>query len=294
MDNLKKNKFLNNQEGFTLIEVLVAITVLSLLMAMMYGIVQDSTETKDKITSEDRESLQLVTALERLELDISQLYSPLYFSAPYSKFSNENRETEEEDNSEDGDSKTIDPLSTFEPSERFPAITMSGDIVPALLNETKTELIFMSTSNRRILENAKQSRFNWIKYGLRSMTKETERKGAQYELVRSVESENIYNKEFNWDKVKEHVLLSEIKNFQFQFWDRETKKFVDSLNQLSKDKLTPRVIKVVIVWINKDDIEVEIERTFRPLFPFFDTVKDEKDKKSETAKEDEDGEEDEK
>ena len=286
MNKTKLKTLFKNQDGFTLIEVLVAITILSLLMAMMYGIVQDSTDTKDKITSEDREALQLVTALERLELDISQLYSPLYFSAPYSKFNEENRDGSEEE--DEDESKTVDPLSTFEPSERFPAITTSGDIVPAMLNESKTELIFMSTSNRRILENAKQSRFSWIKYGLRSMTKETERKGAQFELFRSVESENIYNRDFIWDKVKEHLLLANIKSFQFQFWNKETKKFVDSLNELSKDKFTPRIIKVILVWINKDDAEITIERTFRPLYPFFDTEKDEKEKKEETANEDKD------
>jgi prepilin-type N-terminal cleavage/methylation domain-containing protein len=291
MIKIKSFKFIKNQKGFTLIEVLIAITVLSLLMAMMYGIVQDSTDTKDKITSEDREALQLVTALERIELDISQLYSPLYFSAPYSKFNNEDREIDDE---EEDDSKTIDPLSAFEASERFPAITTSGDIVPALLNESKTELVFMTTSNRRILEDSKQSRFSWVRYSIRTMSRETERKGAQYELVRAVETENIYNKEFIWDKVKEHVLLREIKSFQFQFWNKETKKFVDSLDNLAKDKLTPRIIKVQIVWISKDDSEIEIERTFRPLFPFFDTEKDEKAKKEETAKEDKDGEEDEK
>ena len=284
LSKYKKKDILKNNSGFTLIEVLIAITVLSLLMAMMYGIVQDSTETKDKITSEDRESLQLVTALERLELDISQLYSPLYFNAKYSKFSASNDQDQYDEPIEE--SKSQDPLSSYSPSERFPSITSAGAIVPAIMNESKTELVFMSTSNRRIVENSKQSRFNWIRYGIRSMTTETEKEGAEYELVRSVESENIYKKDFNWDNVKEFVLLRDIKKFQFLFWNKETKKFVDSLSLLSKDKETPRLIKVEFIWIDKDGSEIEVERTFRPLYPYFDTEKDEKSKKLETAKED--------
>ncbi|WP_127717305.1 prepilin-type N-terminal cleavage/methylation domain-containing protein [Halobacteriovorax sp. HLS] len=280
MKKVSKNRNLSNQEGFTLIEVLIAITVLALLMSMMYTIVQNSTETKDKIISEDRDSLQLVTALERLETDISQIYSPMYFNAAYSK--NENQDQDEPTPTDTTNTK--DPLSTYEPSERFPAISTAGDIIPAFLNESKTELVFMSTSNRRIREDSKQSRFNWIRYSIRSISEESLKTGVQYELVRSVESENIFKKDFNWDKIKEHVLLKDLKSFQFQFWNKETKKFVDSIAELAIDRETPRIIKVKMVWINKDNNEIEIERTFRPLFPLFDTEKDEKAKKTETAK----------
>ena len=42
--NLNRESILKNDTGFTLIEVLVAITILSMLMATMYTIVNDSTE----------------------------------------------------------------------------------------------------------------------------------------------------------------------------------------------------------------------------------------------------------
>lgn len=264
-----------------------------MLMATMYSIVNDSTETKDRVTSEDREALQLVTALERLELDISQIYSPFYFSAPFSKdrnkdsddkFDNNSRDEVEEDNQDDQE-QVQDPRMVFVPSERFPFISESGDITPALLNENKAELIFMSSSNRRILEDSKQSRYSWIKYSLRSSSGESSDRDGAYELTRASESENIYKKDFNWDKVKEHTLLTNIKSFQFQFWNSETKKFVDSLSDIGKDQFTPRLIKVKMVWINRDNNEIKIERTYRPLFPFFDTEKDEKEKKLASKKE---------
>ncbi|OUR97006.1 hypothetical protein A9Q84_11770 [Halobacteriovorax marinus] len=286
MINLKrKPHILTTNSGFTLIEVLVAITILSMLMATMYSIVSDSTETKDRVISEDREALQIVTALERLELDISQIYSPLYFSAPFSKDKQsdsdfENNSADSLDNQDDSDGEQIqDPRMVFVPSERFPFISVSGDITPAILNENKNELIFLSTSNRRILEDSKQSRFSWIKYNIRSSRGEKTERDGGYELTRATQSKNIYRKDFNWDKVKEHILLTHIKSFQFQFWNAETKKFVDTLTEIGNDQFTPRLIKVKMVWINTDNNEIEIERTYRPLFPFFDTVKDEKEKK---------------
>ncbi|WP_417334849.1 PulJ/GspJ family protein [Halobacteriovorax marinus] len=277
---INSNHIYKDQSGFTLIEVLIAITILSILMATMYTIVNNSTESKDKIIAEDRDALQLVTALDRMEQDFSQLYSPLYYSAKYQKkndngFAPRNLGSDEQD-------KTSNPLDSYEASERFPAISTSADIIPIIQNETKTDLIFMTTSNRRVLEDSKQSRYAWVKYALRSSSEDADerREGAEYELTRAIETENIYNKEFDWKNVKEYPLLKDIKSFQFLFWNPKTEKFVDKLDQLTTDKDTPRLIRIKLVWINSDNNEVEIDRTYRPLYPYFDTEKDEKEKEN--------------
>jgi len=283
--DLKNNKSIQlTNAGFTLIEVLIAITVLSMLMATMYTIVSNSTDTKDKIIAEDKDSLQLITALDRMEQDFSQIYSPLYHSAKYVKKSSDQYEFQSNID-EDGNPKIVSPLDSFEASERFPSISTSADIVPALQNESKSEIIFMTTANRRILKDSKQSRFGWVKYSLRSSTRDDDfkRDGGDYELVRSIETENIYNKEFDWKNIKEYPLLRDIKSFQFLFWNAKTEKFVDKLELLSADQETPRLIRVKLVWINSDNNEIEVVRTFRPLAPYFDTEKDEKEKEAAKA-----------
>ncbi|WP_372653804.1 type II secretion system protein J [Halobacteriovorax sp.] len=285
MKDIKSNKHIQLSEaGFTLIEVLIAITVLSILMATMYTIVSNSTDSKDKIIAEDRDALQLITALDRMEQDFSQLYSPLYHSAKYvKKASDQNEFTNEFD--QNGNPTIVSPLDSFQASERFPSISTSADIVPVIQNESKSEIIFMTTSNRRILKDSKQSRFGWVKYALRSSTRDEDdrKEGADYELVRSIETENIYNKEFDWKNVKEYPLLRDLKSFQFLFWNSKTEKFVDRLELLSTDQQTPRLIRVNLVWINSDNNEIEISRTFRPLSPYFDTEKDEKEKEAARA-----------
>ena len=275
---ITRKSILKSNSGFTLIEVLIAITILSLLMATMYTIVNDSTESKDQIISEDRDALQLVTALDRMEQDFAQFYSPLYYSAKYVKSSQNQVQQFGEPGQDQGEQKP-DPLAAYVPTERFPAISNSADIIPKLDNETKTEIAFLTTSNRRILEDSKQSRYAWVRYSLRSSTREDTglKEGADYELTRAIETENIYNKDFNWDNVKEYPILRDIKSFQFQFWNASTEKFVDKLELVAKDKETPRLIKILMVWINSDNNEVTIERTFRPLSPFFDTEKDQKE-----------------
>lgn len=285
MKKLKENKSIKlSNDGFTLIEVLIAITVLSMLMATMYTIVSNSTDSKDKIIAEDKDALQLITALDRMEQDFSQIYSPLYHSAKYVKKESDQNEFFNETD-QNGEQKIVSPLDSFEPSERFKSISTTADIVPTIENESKSELIFMTTSNRRILQDSKQSRFGWVKYALRSSSREEDerKEGADYELVRSIETENIYNKEFDWKNIKEYPLLRDIKSFQFLFWNAKTEKFVDKLELLSTDQETPRLIRVKLVWINSDNNEVEIVRTFRPLAPYFDTEKDEKEKEAARA-----------
>ena len=273
-----RKSIIRSNSGFTLIEVLIAITILSLLMATMYTIVNDSTESKDQIISEDRDALQLVTALDRMEQDFAQFYSPLYYSAKYVKKTT-GQGQRFGDPGQNEEEQVPDPLASYVPSERFPAISNSADIIPKLDNESKTEIAFLTTSNRRILEDSKQSRYAWVRYSLRSSTREDAglKEGADYELTRAIETENIYNKDFNWDSVKEYPILRDIKSFQFQFWNASTEKFVDRLELVAKDKETPRLIKILMVWINSDNNEVTIERTFRPLSPYFDTEKDQKE-----------------
>ena len=69
---------LMSEKGFTLIEVLITIVILSFLMISVFSIIDNSTITKENITIEDRELIQIESALTRFELDFTQLYSPLF------------------------------------------------------------------------------------------------------------------------------------------------------------------------------------------------------------------------
>ena len=71
----------NTQGGFTLIEILIAITILAFLMVGVYTIVSNSVDTKDRVLSEDKSYVQVMRALDRLQSDVAQLWSPLYCSA---------------------------------------------------------------------------------------------------------------------------------------------------------------------------------------------------------------------
>jgi prepilin-type N-terminal cleavage/methylation domain-containing protein len=255
-----------NQAGFTLIEILVAITILSMLMIGVYSIIDNSTVMQEKVTKEDDIFLQLDTALNRVEQDFTHFYSPLYFSVQYVA-------NPGEDAQNGGLPVELSDLKKFRPTERFPGISKRGQLVPAVINESKEEFIFLTFVNQRKMENAKESRYAWVRYSIEN----NENDGDMKVLVRQFTPDNLYSEQFDWDKAKKQILFSRLKNFTFLFWDAEKEKFVDRLNLVSRDQASPRLIQVKLEWYDHNKAILQEERTYRVLWPPFDALKDDQE-----------------
>tara|TARA_B100000029_G_scaffold179199_1_gene176742 strand:+ start:292 stop:1116 length:825 start_codon:yes stop_codon:yes gene_type:complete len=268
MESLSENK----SNGFSLIEVIVAITLLSFIMVLVIQTTDSSINTKEKIVAEDKDILQAEMAIERINLDFTQIYSPLYFSGPKTKTQNRN-----DYYNNDPDRRTF----PFRPSKQFPKETKDGYPIP-LIDDDNNSLSFFTAANRRKFEGLKQSQYAWVKYSLRSSTLKTEREEIQevnelapYELVRTFIAEDIYNGDIDWKKKRSHILLRFVKKLKFQFWNEKKEKFVDNLRDLPREgKNLLRAIKTTIVWVDKDKVENKLTLVSRPLFPKYDTKKD--------------------
>ena len=121
-------------KGFSLIEVMISLVLLAFLMMGAYVMVDNSQRTKDSVTVEDRTMLQAQMALNRLEADFSQLYSPAYFVQ-------EKKEKRA-------------PVG-YQATEQFPRMTGEGQIVPLLEQSDDSTLVFMTSSNRRKMRDIK-------------------------------------------------------------------------------------------------------------------------------------------
>ncbi len=265
MKSLQKilSEQIESESGFTLIEILIAIVVLALMMVSIYTIINNSTTTKDVIVREDQSYLQVQTALSRFELDFSSLSSPLF----YAQAKTVNVPL---------DDSTRDPYSGAQPfaaSENFFATTESGEIIPTFQMPDSNTIVFFTSSHYRRVENAKQSRYSWVRYTLRDSTREDEsgEKIEGKEWVRSTVVEDVYRGEIDWSKEREFILLDHIKELKWGFWDKEREKFVENIRELSNPNSLPRLVQISITWVAPDKTELEFNRTFRPLYPFFDT-----------------------
>lgn len=270
MEHFNKNTLRNNA-GFTLVEVLIAITILTFISLSTFVMVDSNLSTREEVTKEDGLILQAVTATNRIDSDFSQFYTPLFYSVKNAPTKSDPNAAYQEDN-------------VLYTNDSFDGTTKDGGIIPQIINADKSTLIFFTQANRRKFANSKESRFTWVKYKLKAMTPDPEnpddKSSGRYELVRQTIATDIYNSEKNWDEPKEQLLLTHIKELEFSFWDPQAQKFTTNLQDLNEFKFAPRMLKVKITWIDADENEQKIEKISRVLNPYFDTTQDNIDNNS--------------
>lgn len=252
----------HGQSGFTLIEILIAITLLSFVMLSVVSITDSSITTTNRVTSEDTEYLQVETAMNRVDWDISQAYSPLYFSH---EMKPQNLTAEE------GEAYNR-LVSNYQNNDRFAFPSYDALPVPTYKAEDKNTITFFTTSNRRKLKNIKQSHFAWVQYTLESDDRinSTDKNSAKGVFVRKFAPNDVYNTEaVEWGNIKSQVLLRNVESVLFEFWNPTTRKWVDNLDLIKNGNHLFRGVKLTLEWIDPDGIETKFIRVFRPLFPNF-------------------------
>lgn len=258
-------KKIKNQNGFTLIEVLIAITILSFIMISVVSITGSSQATKDRVINEDKELLQIETAFSRFEWDFSQIYSPLYFSHEMQK---ENMDNEES-------IIAMERLfELFRANVSFPKPSYDGLPIPEFTFEDKNSFAFFTTSNRRKLKNIKQSHFAWVQYSLENNKKttnadETEPRASGV-LVRKFQANDIFNPDgVKWADLKSQVLLRNVESLKFEFWNFDTRKWVDNIQVIPNGRFIVHGVKITLEWMTPEETKQKYIRIYRPLFPRF-------------------------
>lgn len=260
--------------GFSLLEVLIAITILSFITIAIIAFTDGSIEKSLKVSSEDSEYLQIETAMSRVEWDVSQAYSPLSFDIPM----NPQNLTETE-------GQIYNQLADYyQGNANFSMVTYDGLPIPLIQKPDKSTFIFFTTSNRRKVKNAKQSHFAWIKYELQdNETTLSDEIGAKISpnfinpapadskiFVRKMLTNNVYTKkEIEWDDIKSQVLMRKVISLVFEFWNPKTKKWVDNLDTIESGTSLLQALRLTMKYYDADNIEVTTVRIFRTLFPKF-------------------------
>ncbi len=259
----------NNEKGFTLLEVMIAIALLSFVVIAIVQITGGAQDTVDRTLLEDKELLQVETAFARFEWDFSQIYSPLYFSHEMRK---------QADDSEEALLAFDRLLEPYQGRPNFDSLSYDGYPIPRFTFEDKNEITFFTTSNRRKMKNIKQSHFAWVRYLLETDRETDEEENADGTKtirakgiwVRKVFTEDAFtNEQIDWSNVKSQVLLRNVEKISFEFWDFENRKWVDNIRLIKDGDKLFRGVRITLVWMSFDNIEQTFVRTFRPLYPHF-------------------------
>ena len=251
-----------NSRGFTLIEILIAIAILSFMALGIFNIVSQSSDTAERVTQEDQEFVQIVGALKKFDRDFSSIYSPLYFSPPMGlsqklEESNNNRTPEEE------------PINQkYKDHNFYDGTTEDGHPIPAIFYEKNTELIFYTSSHKRKYENEKESNFSWVRYFIASNPEQSDLKV----LYRQEIAENIFQRELDWGAIPAFTVINNIVKIDIFFWDSEKKEWSDSIAEESK--YLGKALKIELIWSDKNGNENLVNKTYRILWPEFDPILD--------------------
>lgn len=244
---------------------MISITILSFISYATFRMVNTNTDTKDRVIKEDRQTVQSLTAIGRLDSDITQIYNPLFSSSKLLPTAS-------------GSSSDIYADNTSNANGAFDGKANTGALIPQFKSEDKSTIIFLTLANRRKMADTKESRFAWVKYSIRSMEPDPDnpddKTAGLYELVRQTIALDIFNPTQDWSKPKFQVVMERIKNLEFSFWDERSKKYTTSLQELNENKNLIRSLKVNITWVDDDNNEQKIEKAFRVLYPYFNTKQD--------------------
>ena len=289
---IMKNNIINkghnsNSNGFALIEVIIAITILSVMMISVYQVVENSIATKDRVTKEDRDRLQIAMAITRIETDLEFIHSPLYYDSTYYQdrihkmkvFRSKSIRYPKSQKNFDRDIENYE--NKYQDKKYFKTISSNLMPIPVIQNEDKGSITFLTSKNRRLIKDTKVSNFAWIRYRIVQTQYEDDsnkNKHAPYSLTRTSVSKEVFSSDIDLENTKEYVLLDNIKDFSFEFWDAKRKQFVENILELNEIKNAPSLFKLSFVYVSKDGQEYHEKRLIRPIWPFYDVRKELKEK----------------
>ena len=258
---------IQNNQGFTLIEILIAIAILSFMALGVFQIVSQSTDTAEKVTIEDEEFVQIVSALKKFERDFSSIYSPLYFSPPMGVAENEQ---DNNDYYKEADKLPIN--QKYKEHNLYDGTTEDGHPIPAIFYEKNAEIIFFSSGHRRKYEDEKESTFSWVRYFIATNPDDSELKI----LYRQEVGENIFTSELDWGSTPAFPLLTNILKIEIFFWDEKKQEWSDTISEDAK--YLGKSLKLQLIWRDINGNENTEVKTYRILWPDFDPIEDLKKK----------------
>ncbi len=281
-----------NQKGFTLLEVLIAITILGFITLGVVSVTDDAINKKERTSELNKNNLAIESALSRFEWDFGQIYSPLYFSSVMNMQSmNQNPATFDGNGDGQPDNPNAEAIpqnpqlqmyyeqviERMQQNEHFSALSKEGLPIPRFYSPEKNVFEFLTASNRRKIENVRQSSFAWVRYGLTDMTLEQQNDNddgkvqipkSLKNLVRWFDPTDPWGtKRIDVENVKAGILLENVEVLEFSFWDFQRKKWENNLRTIQNGESVIRGVKLFISWYDSQGVKRSAERIFRNHWP---------------------------
>ena len=188
-----------NTKGFTLIEVLISITLLAFISILIYNATTRGYDVNRKLGIESSEFTNLIVSMQNLEKDIAQIYSPI--------------------------------LPVDKSMENSAAITVTGFWSKPIRSDgirrsrfigTREKITFINNANHRLQTNSPESDLLKVTWEI------IHNKNNNFSLVRSTDTDVFVYDEISEQKVKPVPLLDNLSSAKFSFYRKDQDKWEDA------------------------------------------------------------------
>jgi len=255
-----------NKSGFTLIEVLIAMTLLTFISFAIFQSIRQSFKVREILSTEGDFYNSIRLAMEAMNRDIMVMYTPLAYGNPATK----RRSNAYNDETQDPESDRIRQFPDLGVTSKFwSSAVHSIGLRPSRFTGTETMMSFISTSHVRVYRSTPESEFVQIGYELKTI-KDSRSLGTTQALIRS-ENVNAFTLRDNENakELSKIPLLENIQSIKFRYYRAEKEEWLNQWDSTSTELLQrlPDVIEVQIDVKNSERLKFIGTYRFRPEVP---------------------------
>lgn len=244
--------------GFTLIEMMIAMTILAFIALAVYNNTAQTFKLRDNIEQEGDFFNALRVTLDLMGRDIGQMYSPQMAALPGDSGKARSPTQENTVGTFGSNEASPDPTAFWgSPINQF-------GLRPSRLQGEATKLSFISNGHVRLFRDSAESDFAKITYALEEDSEET---NAKKTTIVKRESTAAFDPEEEKEHEVRYPLLTNVKKLEFSFLDGEKDQWHarwDTSGTDHKDKF-PDVIQVTIeVNYPNSEASFTVIQRFRP------------------------------
>jgi len=242
------------QKGFTFLEVIIVIAIMSFIALGLFQITTKSFQLREVLSVEGEFYNQIRLAMKVMEKDVSLFYSPLII-VPKTKLQPQD----------------IDLLNSAELAKTDAywggAVHING-IRPTRFNGDDSKVSFISGSNFRMYKDSPESEFLKVQYELQDDTSEEAEPSTKI-LVRKIQTQ-VFSDEEAEKKEKKYTLLRGIKKFKIQYFNKDKPKDANSgwdSESVNTKNQYPDYLLVTLEVVGRDNLSFEGRYTLKMEMP---------------------------
>jgi general secretion pathway protein J len=249
-----------NNYGFTLLEVLIAISLLVVISLAIYQATTETYRLRDTLMNEGDFHNGIRLSMSVMERDVSQLYSPILM-VPEKKGPPAPADAQ--------DMEAILATDQGRTTDFWTAAVDKTGIRPSRFIGTEKKMSFISVSHIRMYKNTPESEFAKITYELQSDRNQDGKDTSTNVLVKT-ESPNAFLEEDYKDKMKHiYPLLHGVTKLHYRYYRKEKEEWLNSWDSDHPDfkNTYPDMVEISLEVKGPSKLRFEGIYKFRPEIP---------------------------